>query len=116
MAALSFLRAVFDVPPPIGAETVRALPLEELHAIFQAARQSGQTFRGLTGPDRAILYAVACASGFRASELASLCPTAFDLDGKPPTVTLAAEIAKNGKTAVQPLPPDLTQALRDYLG
>src|SRR5262249_2700935 len=64
----------------------------------------------------AILYAVACASGFRASELVSLCPTAFDLDGKPPTVTLAAEIAKNGKTAVQPLPPDLVQALRDYLG
>jgi integrase len=93
----------------------RALPLEDLRAILQAARQSSQTFRGLTGPDRAVLYAIACASGFRASELASLCPAAFDLDGKPPTVTLAAEIAKNGKTAVQPLPPDLAQALRGYL-
>jgi len=39
----------------------------------------------------------------RAEELASLCPSAFDLDGDPPTVTLAAEHAKNGRTAVQPL-------------
>jgi integrase len=93
----------------------RTLSPEQLRAIIQAARHSGQEFRGLRGPDRAMLYSVACASGFRASELASLCPNAFALDEELPTVTLAAEHAKNGRTAVQPLPPDVVLALREYL-
>ncbi len=93
----------------------RALPFEEMRAVIQAARQSALPFRGLTGADRAVLYSVACASGFRAEELASLTPRAFDLAGDPPTVTLSAEDAKNGRTAVQPLPPDVAEALRGYL-
>jgi integrase len=93
----------------------RALPLDELRAVLQAARRSAVSFRGLTGLDRAMLYSVACASGFRASELASLRPEAFALDDSPPTVTLSAQQAKNGKTAVQPLPPDVAEALRGYL-
>ncbi len=93
----------------------RPLSLDELCAVFQAARQSSRAFRGLTGGDRAILYSLACAGGFRASELGSLCPDAFDLDGDPPTVTLPAGFTKNGRTAVQPLPPDVVEALRGYL-
>jgi integrase len=93
----------------------RALPADELRAVILAAGRSASTFRRLTGQDRATLYSVACVSGFRAEELASLFPRAFDLDGDSPTVTLAAENAKNGKTAVQPLPPDVTEALRGYL-
>jgi integrase len=93
----------------------RPLPLDELRRVFAAARRSERPFLGLSGPDRAVLYSVACASGFRADELASLHPSAFDLDGEPPTVTLAAEDAKNGQTAVQPLPPDVVSALRGYL-
>ena len=93
----------------------RPLPLEELRPIFQAARGSACTFRGMSGPDRVALYSTACVNGFRAEELASLRPAAFDLDGDPPTVTLSAENAKNGRTAVQPLPPDIAAALRGYL-
>jgi integrase len=93
----------------------RPLSLEELRRVFRAAGESAQAFRGLAGPDRAVLYAVAAASGFRAEELASLCPPAFDLDADPPTVTLSAENAKNGRTAVQPLPPDVAKALASYL-
>ena len=93
----------------------RPLPLDELRRVFQSARASAHTFRGMTGRDRTALYSVACASGFRAEELSSLRPAAFNLDGDPPTVTLAAENAKNGRTAVQPLPPDIADALRDYL-
>jgi integrase len=93
----------------------RALPLDELRRVFAAARRSERPFGELSGSDRAVLYSAACASGFRAEELASLHPSAFDLDGKPPTVTLAAEDAKNGQTAVQPLPPDVASALRGYL-
>ncbi len=93
----------------------RALLLSELREILSAARQSGRQFRGLTGTDRSILYSVACVSGFRASEMASLCPNAFDLDSLPPTVTLPAREAKNDRTAIQPLPLDVVEALRSYL-
>src|SRR5204862_1432763 len=48
---------------------------------------------GLAGLDRAVLYAVAGASGFRAGELATLTPESFALDADPPTVTLPAEAA-----------------------
>ncbi len=70
---------------------------------------------GLTGLDRSILYSVACVTGFRAEELASLSPVAFSIYSEPPTVTLNAENAKNGRTAVQPLPTDIVEALRGYL-
>ena len=93
----------------------RTLTADELRRIIQTARQSKETYRGLCGPDRAILYTVACASGFRAGELASLRPVAFDLDGQPPTVTLSAENAKNGRTAVQPLPDEVAASLRAWI-
>jgi integrase len=93
----------------------RALTPEELCSAIRTAQASDRVFRGMAGPDRAMLYCVACASGFRAEELASLCPSAFDLGGDPPTVTLAGGNAKNGRTAVQPLPPDIAETLRDYL-
>jgi integrase len=58
---------------------------------------------------------VACGTGFRASALASLTPESFDLAGELVTVTLAARHAKNRKTKVQPIPPDLAELLRGYL-
>jgi hypothetical protein len=93
----------------------RPLDLQELRTVILTARRSDRSFRGLTGPDRAMLYAVACASGFRAGELASLYPRHFDLTKKVPVVNLAAGEAKNRRAAVQPLPPDLAVALGDYL-
>jgi hypothetical protein len=53
----------------------------ELHRLQAAARDSGRTFRGLSGSDRAYLHATACGTGFRASALASLTPESFDLAG-----------------------------------
>src|SRR5207247_5976728 len=85
----------------------RPLSLEEIRLLITTGHKSARTFRELTGPDRAALYAVACVSGFRAGELAELSPSSFDLDGDTPTVTLPATSTKNGRTAVQPLPPDL---------
>jgi hypothetical protein len=52
----------------------RALTECEMQTLIRAAAGSDRTFRGLTGPERSILIAVACASGFRAGELASLTP------------------------------------------
>jgi integrase len=93
----------------------RALPLDELRAVLGAADRSAITFRGLSGPDRHVLYLTACATGFRAEELACLRPESFSLDAEPPVAVLGAAETKNRKGATQPLPPDLAAALRDYL-
>ena len=93
----------------------RELDADELRRVLSSARNSPRSFRGLTGPDRFHPYATACGTGFRASALASLTPESFDLAGELPTVTLAARHAKNKKTKVQPIPPDLAELLRGYL-
>ena len=93
----------------------RELSADELCSVLSSARDNPRSFRGLTGPDRFHLYAMACGTGFRASALASLSPGSFDLAGELPTVTLAARHAKNRKTKVQPIPPDLAELMRGYL-
>jgi integrase len=93
----------------------RALSLDELRAVLDAAARSDITFRGLTGQDRHVLYLTACATGFRAEELACLRPESIDLDAEPPVAVLGAAETKNRKGATQPLPPDLAAVLRDYL-
>src|SRR5262249_17934619 len=72
----------------------RSLSLDELRLAFQTAQESSSIYRELAGWDRAMLYTVACATGFRASELAMLCPEHFDLESEPPTATLGAEYTK----------------------
>ncbi len=93
----------------------RELDASELRRLLKVTRESERPFRGLSGEDRFHLYATACGTGFRASALASLTPESFDLGGNTPTVTLAARHAKNRKTKVQPLPPDVADLLRAYL-
>ena len=93
----------------------RALSAEEFGKLISAALASETKFRGLTGRDRAMLYTVAGYSGFRASELASMALTSFDLDGKPPTVTVEAGYTKRKRRDKQPLPPWLAEQLRLWL-
>jgi integrase len=69
----------------------------------------------LPGPDRFHLYLTAAGTGLRVSELASLLPSNFDLDAKPPIVCVLAAYTKNRKEVEQPLPPDVAEALRRYL-
>src|SRR5262249_4676949 len=93
----------------------RPLSAEELRRVLAMAEVSERNFRGLSGRDRRFLYLTAMCSGFRAGELASLTPQAFTLDADAPTVTLGAAFAKNKRTATQPLPPDVAEALRSFL-
>src|SRR5439155_4317056 len=93
----------------------RALPEPELQTLLGAAGQAPAGFLGLAGRDRMMLYAVAMTTGYRASELASLCPSSFALDDDTPTATVAAAYSKNRRKSVQPLPPDVVLALRGYL-
>src|SRR5262249_53563068 len=67
------------------------------------------------GRDRHFLYLCAMGTGFRAGELASLQPESFALDAEPPSVVCRAGYTKNGKTATQPLPAEIAEALRGYL-
>lgn len=62
-----------------------------------------------------MLYAVAMTTGFRAQEMARPRPGSFDLDASPPTATVRAAYTKNRHVAVQPLLPDVAEALRGYL-
>jgi integrase len=93
----------------------RDLKPEELLRLFEVARKSTTSYRGLTGPDRYMIYHTACGTGFRSGDLGTLKPENFNLEAEPPTVTLPARKSKNKKAATQPLPGGLAAELRDYL-
>jgi integrase len=93
----------------------RDLEGEELRRLLDPAATSPKTIRRRTGPDRYHLYLLAAATGFRAAELASLQPEAFDLGGDLPTVTVESTCAKNRKEAAQPLPADVAEVFRALL-
>jgi integrase len=79
------------------------------------AADAGPVVRRMSGPDRAMLYAVAVYTGLRASELASLTPESFDLDAGPSTVTVLAAYSKHRREDVLPLHPSLAALLRPWL-
>ena len=93
----------------------RVLAADELRRLILAAGESDRTFRGLSGRDRAALYATAIGTGFRAEELGCLTPAHFNHDAANPHVYLSAAETKNGKGVEQPLPPDVAAELRTYL-
>jgi integrase len=92
----------------------RALTPDEAARVVQTA-EFGPEVGNLSGPDRAMLYALALGTGLRAEELRSLTPERFNLDANPPTVTALAAYTKNGKEAVQPLALNLADRLRPWL-
>jgi site-specific recombinase XerD len=93
----------------------RALTPEEAVRVIQAA-ETGPTVMGMTGPDRAALYAVALATGFRPGrELRPLTPECFDLGGDPPTITVTPSYTKNKQAAVQPIPVGLADRLAPWV-
>jgi integrase/recombinase XerD len=92
----------------------RALTPAEAAALIAAAER-GPKVLGLEGRDRAMLYRLALGTGFRASELASLTPESFKLDGDTPVVIARAGYTKNRTEAVQPMRRDLAELLRAWL-
>ncbi len=92
----------------------RALSVVELNKLLDTTRQLGP-FRGLSGPDRAILYLTAVQTGFRASELSSLLVGDLNLDQDPAVVVLDGSRTKNGKEAKIPLSPTFVSTLRGWL-
>ncbi|NUQ53071.1 MAG: hypothetical protein HUU19_10295, partial [Phycisphaerales bacterium] len=66
-------------------------------------------------PRRDALYLLAASTGFRFGEIQSLTTRSFDLDADPPTVTVEASYSKRRRRDVQPLRPDIAEALRATL-
>ncbi len=91
----------------------RASTLEEISWLTTAAR-NGKPFRGISGEDRAMLYAVAVYTGLRVSELASLSRNSFNLESTPATVTVEACYSKHRREDVLPLPLPLVDALKAW--
>jgi len=92
----------------------RCLDPDEFAAFITAAHKGKANHRH-SGPDRAMLYIITANVGFRASEMASLTPESFDLDSKPPTVTVEASYSKHRRKDTQPLRPDLAELIRNWL-
>lgn len=92
----------------------RALTADE-YAWLVRTTEAAPRYRRMTGPERAMLYRLAMATGFRRGELMSLTPRSFDLDGNPPTITVQAESSKHRRQDVQPIRPDVAATLRPWL-
>jgi len=88
---------------------------EEGFYLFIEATGNGKAFRGLTGADRLGIYTLSANTGLRASELGSLTPASFALDGKPATVTVLAGYSKHRREDVQPLRADVAELMRQYI-
>jgi len=93
----------------------RALTEDESRKLLQATLASKRDFRGLSGPDRALLYLVAQRTGLRRKELVSLTTKSFDFSIEPAAVALEAASSKHRKVDVLPLTTDVAAAVRDYL-
>ncbi len=92
----------------------RALSTEEIGWLLRAAERAPARFN-MEGRERALYYRLALESGLRAGELRTLTRGSFDLDGKPPTVTVRASCSKNGKEATLPLRADTAALLAVHL-
>jgi integrase len=69
----------------------------------------------ISGPERAAIYTLALATGFRSSELASLTPEDFDLAGSKPSVRCRAAYTKNQKEAAQPITSSQAEFFRVWV-
>jgi integrase len=93
----------------------RPLTDDEAARLISTTRRSPESFTGLTGPDRAMLYLLAINTGLRASELASLTPESFELGEDRSLVRCQAGYTKNGQEAELPLRRDVATQVRNWL-
>lgn len=107
--------AGIDLPSQKTAAPRRDLSADELARVIAAAAGDPGVFRRLAGPDRAVLYLLAAATGYRSGELAVLTPANFNLAADVPAVRLPGKHTKNKKDAVQPLPPAVAERMWAYL-
>lgn len=103
---LSALRRESD-PTDVRRER-RALAPVDLERLLTSARASKSIVFGLTGVERHALYLLACSTGLRASELASLTPASFTAEA----VVIEASRAKNRRRDELPVGADVMRVVR----
>ena len=109
------LLADLELPRVVTTKQRIDLPFEVVTRLIETT-QHGQGRRGISGPDRSMLYLVAAVTGLRRSELMSLTVQSFDLDHRPAFVTLPGTDTKNSCDAVQPLPSSIVERLPQLAG
>jgi integrase len=92
----------------------RTLGVDDLRRLIEAAHQ-GEPYLRMSGPDRALCYRLAVATGMRYSEIKSLLPESFALAGPAASLTVRAAYTKDGEPATLDLPPDLIDDLAAFL-
>ncbi len=92
----------------------RPLDADELRYLIRVT-ETAETWRGLSGTDRAMLYRAATGTGFRASELRSLTPRSFRLHDDTPGVVLRAGSSKRRTEDYQPIRSDLADTLGPWM-
>ena len=92
----------------------RPLSPEEFERLLESTRKAKRTWR-IAGESRALLYLIACYTGFRRNEIASVTPRSFDFTSKPPTLTVQAAYSKRRRIDVIPLRADFADFLRFWI-
>ena len=91
----------------------RALTVEECKLLLRVTATESKRF-GMTGLERALLYRTALESGLRANELRTLTIINCELHNEQPKLIVKAGYSKHRKEDIQPILPDLAQALIKY--
>ena len=92
----------------------RALSAEEFERLIAHTAKSGVAC-DMSGEDRAMLYRVAGATGFRQGEIRSLTRESFDLEADEPGITVQAGYSKRRRDDRQPITPDFAAMLKPWL-
>ena len=93
----------------------RSLSDDEFMRLVRAA-ECGRRVEGVDGEDRAMLYVLACWTGYRKKELASLTLSSFDFDARPAaTVRLKPKDSKRRKRDSIPIHETVVERLRSWL-
>lgn len=92
----------------------RPLEWDEFDRVLRAAAASDE-IQGISGPDRVILYVVACYTGFRRNEIGSVTRGSFDFESSSPTLTVEAGYSKRKRRDVIPLREDFAKLISNWL-
>lgn len=114
---------LIQVDPLVNSTGIKAIEenprrdasIPELGAIVAAAKLDKSGFK-MRGPDRAMLYLTAYATGYRANELRATQVPWLKLDVDDPHIVIPATDTKNSEVARQPIPSWLVPELRQWLG
>ena len=77
--------------------------------------RDGPRIQKLSGEDRALLYLIACYTGFRRNEIGSVTPRSFDFESEPPTLTVEAKNSKRRRLDVIPLRADFAELVKQWM-